>query len=77
VLAVARRAWPDELPRAIERARRSRTPLSVAMLDLDRFKEFNDEFGHPASDKLLQTASAAWLWEMRDSDLDPLARTLG
>jgi diguanylate cyclase (GGDEF)-like protein len=64
-----RRAWSIELPRAMERARRSRSPLSVAMLDLDRFKPFNDEFGHPGGDRLLKTASAAWLGQIRDTDL--------
>jgi len=39
------------------------------MLDLDRFKPFNDEFGHPGGDRLLKTASAAWLGQIRDSDL--------
>lgn len=64
-----RRAWSIELPRAMERARRSRSPLSVAMIDLDRFKPFNDEFGHPGGDGLLKAASAAWLGQIRDSDL--------
>jgi diguanylate cyclase (GGDEF)-like protein len=59
----------------MERARRSRSPLSVAMLDLDRFKPFNDEFGHPGGDRLLKTASAAWLGQIRESDL--LARCGG
>jgi len=64
-----RRAWAFELPRAIERARRSRMPLSVAMLDLDHFKAFNDDNGHPAGDRLLKAASAAWLEQVREIDL--------
>lgn len=64
-----RRAWSFELPRAVERARRHGTALSVAMLDLDHFKCFNDEYGHPAGDRLLKSAGAAWLAEIRAGDL--------
>jgi diguanylate cyclase (GGDEF)-like protein len=63
-----RRAWAAELPRAMERSRRDGSPLSVAVLDLDRFKRFNDEFGHPAGDRLLKGASAAWRAALRATD---------
>ncbi|MFC7530794.1 diguanylate cyclase [Actinoplanes sp. GCM10030250] len=64
-----RRAWNDELPRALERARRDRTPVSVAILDLDHFKGFNDAHGHPAGDRLLKEASAAWHATLREVDV--------
>ncbi|OLB81220.1 MAG: hypothetical protein AUI14_04205 [Actinobacteria bacterium 13_2_20CM_2_71_6] len=63
-----RRAWTVELPRAIEQARRQRVPLSVAMLDLDHFKLFNDTYGHPAGDRLLKAAGAAWQERLRGVD---------
>jgi len=67
-----RRAWNDELPRALEHARRDGTPMSLAMLDLDHFKLFNDRYGHPAGDLLLQEASVAWRQTLRA--VDTLAR---
>ena len=64
-----RRAWNEELPREISRARREKTPLCVAILDLDCFKAFNDEHGHQAGDRLLKQAAAAWSGQLRATDL--------
>jgi diguanylate cyclase len=63
-----RRAWKVELPLAIERARRDGLPVSIGLLDLDRFKAYNDQNGHPAGDALLQDASAAWKGCLRAGD---------
>jgi diguanylate cyclase (GGDEF)-like protein len=67
-----RRGWSPALTSAIERARRDATPLAVAMVDLDHFKRFNDEYGHPAGDRLLKGAASAWAAQLRA--VDELAR---
>jgi diguanylate cyclase (GGDEF)-like protein len=64
-----RRTWSTELPLAVDRARRDATSLSVALLDLDHFKQFNDVYGHPAGDQLLRGAAAAWRSRLRAVDL--------
>ena len=64
-----RRAWDEQLARELARAKRRAVPLSVAMLDLDRFKAFNDEHGHQAGDLLLVETAAAWRAELRESDI--------
>jgi diguanylate cyclase (GGDEF)-like protein len=64
-----RRTIFQELPLALERARRDNTPIVVAMIDLDKFKLFNDTYGHPAGDKLLKGAASAWSEKLRTVDL--------
>jgi diguanylate cyclase (GGDEF)-like protein len=64
-----RRAWEHELPRELARAERDGLPVCVAMLDLDRFKRFNDDRGHQAGDRLLKQAAAAWSQQLRASDM--------
>ncbi|HET8976039.1 MAG TPA: sensor domain-containing diguanylate cyclase [Solirubrobacterales bacterium] len=64
-----RRAWNAELRRGLARAERDRAPLCVAVLDLDRFKEFNDQHGHQAGDRFLKQMAGIWSTELRGTDV--------
>jgi diguanylate cyclase (GGDEF)-like protein len=64
-----RRTLDHELSRACQSARDHHTPLTVAIIDLDRFKVYNDTFGHPAGDLLLREATAAWVDILDDDEI--------
>jgi diguanylate cyclase (GGDEF)-like protein/PAS domain S-box-containing protein len=64
-----RRALDEQLSVEMTRARRSRAPLCLAVLDLDRFKTYNDSHGHLAGDRLLRECAEAWDSELRGGDM--------
>lgn len=64
-----RRAWDEELEREIQHAGRTETPLCMALLDLDFFKQFNDLNGHPAGDSHLKEVASLWRSRLRSADL--------
>ncbi len=70
-----RRALYGYLASALQRADREGTPLSLAILDLDYFKQFNDSYGHLAGDQLLKAAASLWVRQLRVTDM--LARIGG
>jgi diguanylate cyclase (GGDEF)-like protein/PAS domain S-box-containing protein len=64
-----RRALSEQLPREMARARRSAAGLWLAIIDIDRFKVFNDTHGHLAGDELLRSCAIAWDSAVRGEDL--------
>jgi diguanylate cyclase (GGDEF)-like protein/PAS domain S-box-containing protein len=64
-----RRALDEQLALEMTRARRSEAPLCLAVLDLDRFKVFNDAHGHLAGDAMLRDCAAAWDSALRGGDM--------
>ena len=64
------RSFFDERVQAeLSRARRYGEPVSLAMIDVDHFKKFNDTWGHAAGDVALRGVAAAILASIRQSDL--------
>lgn len=63
-----RRAWDEQVVRAMSAAHRSGAPLALAIADLDFFKDYNDANGHSAGDRLLVEAARSWSQELRTSD---------
>ena len=64
-----RRFLEEALARELSRAARSRTPGVLAMLDIDHFKTFNDDFGHDAGDAVLMAVAHELGGFRRGSDL--------
>jgi diguanylate cyclase (GGDEF)-like protein len=67
--AANRKRLFSEGPRLIEAARRAGQPVSVLMLDLDRFKGVNDTYGHAAGDAVLKAFAGQLRSMLRQSDL--------
>lgn len=70
-----RRAWDEALARSCAEAERSGRQLSVLLLDIDRFKDINDEHGHRRGDEVLQEVAGCLAGRIRAADL--LARVGG
>ena len=56
----------DELERLVDEAQKHHRPLTLVMSDLDSFKDFNDNHGHQAGDKVLQAVADWWRAIMPD-----------
>lgn len=64
-----RRYLQESLELDIARALRSKTPLACIMLDVDRFKQFNDTFGHEAGDAVLHQIGRLLRSHVRGGDV--------
>jgi diguanylate cyclase (GGDEF)-like protein/PAS domain S-box-containing protein len=64
-----RRYLDETLARELHGAARRKSPLCVAMLDLDHFKRYNDELGHEAGDDLLRRLGQVLRDNSRKSDI--------
>ncbi len=63
-----RAMFHDRLTQAVMLAKRTAQPLSVMMLDLDRFKYINDTLGHPVGDLVLKQVAVRLRGLLRESD---------
>ena len=59
----------DILKQEIKQAKREKRNLAVMFIDLDRFKEINDTYGHDYGDKVLETISKRLKNSLRESDI--------
>lgn len=62
-------AIKDQLNHELARARRQGKPLSFAMIDIDSFKQVNDNYGHPVGDKVIKSLSRLLKQRLREADM--------
>jgi diguanylate cyclase (GGDEF)-like protein len=63
-----RRLFSESFEKELNRARRYGHPMGLVILDLNRFKEVNDKYGHPRGDEVLRAAAATLKKALRTSD---------
>jgi diguanylate cyclase (GGDEF)-like protein/PAS domain S-box-containing protein len=66
--ALTRAAGELALERAYMQCRGSKLPMSIAMVDIDHFKQVNDNWGHTAGDTVLTAVSGAMIATLRAND---------
>jgi diguanylate cyclase (GGDEF)-like protein len=64
-----RRAFDAFLLESFNLAKRHHHAMALVLIDIDRFKSYNDEFGHPAGDEVLKQISRLLSYEARETDL--------
>ena len=64
-----RRYFMNRAGEELERSLRNQEPLSLVMLDIDHFKDFNDSYGHATGDRVLQVGRARHAAAVRTSDI--------
>jgi diguanylate cyclase (GGDEF)-like protein len=63
-----RRLFGESFEKELNRARRYGLPLGIVIMDLHRFKEVNDKYGHPRGDEVLRAAATTLQKALRTSD---------
>jgi len=66
---LGRWGWDDQAPATYRRAQRRWEQVALLMVDLDRFKKINDEYGHPAGDVVLADVAEVLKAHTRPTDL--------
>ena len=64
-----RHAMEESFPREVERCQQDGDPVSLIMVDVDQFKDFNDRFGHVAGDRALSAVASILGRQFRSRDL--------
>lgn len=64
-----RRAFEEEFSRDLARSERTREPLSLVVLDIDKFKQINDTWGHATGDLVIKEIAALVKQAVRTSDM--------
>jgi diguanylate cyclase (GGDEF)-like protein len=64
-----RRRFYELAERELKRALRFDRPLAMIMLDVDNFKNINDNYGHPSGDRALSEIAKICLYELREVDI--------
>ena len=63
-----RAAFEERMAEELERWRRFKTPVSMLIWDIDRFKKINDTYGHRAGDRVLREVASCFAGRLRASD---------
>jgi diguanylate cyclase (GGDEF)-like protein len=64
-----RRALDARLEEELDRAQRHGTHLGLVLIDVDNFKQFNDQYGHQCGDEVLRTFAALLAGSVRELDV--------
>jgi len=64
-----RHSMNESFPREISRCKQDECPISLIMIDVDNFKDFNDKFGHIAGDRALSAVAHILKTQFRPRDV--------
>lgn len=64
-----RRWWDERFERILARAERGQTPLAIVVVDVDRFKSYNDNYGHISGDAVLRVVGRTLAANLRPTDI--------